>query len=79
MWGKITPENAKIVVIKNFFKNFFVEYLLLKTTRNKQKYCMEALDDFLLKILLLCGFRGVDKVIFGCYNEVAPMENGAYN
>lgn len=40
---------------------------------------MEALDDFLLKTLLLCGFRGVDKVIFGCYNEVAPRENGAYN
>ena len=40
---------------------------------------METMDDFLLKTLMPCGFRGVDKVIFGCYNEVAPMENGAYN
>ena len=40
---------------------------------------MEALDDFLVKTLLLCGFRDVDKAIFGCYNEVTPMENGAYN
>ena len=40
---------------------------------------MEALDDFLVKTLLLCGFRGVDKVIFGCYNEVTPREIGAYN
>ena len=72
--------NAKIIVDqKIFFKKFFAEYLLLKTTQNKQKYCMEILDDFLLKTLMLCGFRGVDKVIFGCYNEVAPMENGAYN
>jgi len=31
---------------KNFFKKFFAEYLLLKTTQNKQKYCMEILDDF---------------------------------
>ena len=40
---------------------------------------MEILDDLLLKTLMPCGVRGVDKVIFGCYNEVAPMENGAYN
>ena len=40
---------------------------------------MEALDDFLLKTLMPCGFRGVDKVIFGCYNEVAPRKIGAYN
>ena len=40
---------------------------------------MEALDDFWVKTLLLCGFRGVDKVIFDCYNEVAPRKIGAYN
>lgn len=40
---------------------------------------MEILDIFLVKTLMQCGFRGVDKVIFGCYNEVTPMENGAYN
>lgn len=40
---------------------------------------MEIMDDFLVKTLLLCGFWCVDKVIFGCYNEVVPMENGAYN
>lgn len=61
--------------LKKFLKKFFVEYLLLKTTQNKQKYCMEALDDFLAKTLIPCGFWGVDKVILGCYNEVAPRKN----
>ena len=40
---------------------------------------MEIMDDISVKTLLPCGFRGVDKVIFGCYNEVAPREIGAYN
>ena len=40
---------------------------------------MEALDNFLVKPLMLCGLGGVDKVIFGCYNEAAPREIGAYN
>ena len=40
---------------------------------------MEIMDDILLKTLMLCGFRGVDKVIFGCYNEVAPRKIGAHN
>ena len=37
------------------------------------------MDDILAKTLMLCGFRGVDKVIFGCYNEVAPRKIGAHN
>ena len=40
---------------------------------------MEILDDFLLKTLMPYGFRDVDKVIFGCYNEVTPREIGTYN
>lgn len=40
---------------------------------------MEALYDFFEKTLMPCGFRGVDKVILGCYNEVAPRKIGAYN
>lgn len=40
---------------------------------------MEIMDGILAETLMPYGFRGVDKVIFGCYNEVAPMENGAYN
>ena len=40
---------------------------------------MEILDDFLVKTLSLCGFGGVDKVILGCYNEVALKEIGAHN
>ena len=40
---------------------------------------METMDDFLVKTLSLCGFGGVDKVFFGCYNEVAPRKIGAYN
>ena len=78
-WGKLTPENAKIVVIKKFFKKFFVEYLSLKNTQKNKKYCVEIMDDILSKPLMLCGFRGVDKVIFGCYNEATPRENGAHN
>ena len=78
-WGKLTPENAKIVVIKNFFKKFFVEYLLLKNTQKNKKYCVEIMDYISSKPLMPCGFRGVDKVIFGCYNEVALREIGAHN
>ena len=37
------------------------------------------MDDILAETLMLCGFRGVDKVILGCYNEVAPRGIGAYN
>ena len=33
---------------------------------------METMDEILEKTLMLRGFRGVDKAIFGCYNEVAP-------
>ena len=40
---------------------------------------MEIMDDFFVKTLSLCGFGGVDKVFFGCYNEVTPREIGAYN
>lgn len=40
---------------------------------------METMDDFLVKTLSLCSFRGVDKVIFDCYNEAAPREIGAHN
>lgn len=78
-WGKLTPENAKFIVIKNFLKNFFVEYLLLKNIQKNEKYCVEIMDDILAKTLMLCDFRGVDNVIFGCYNEVAPRKIGVYN
>ena len=40
---------------------------------------MEIMDDILAETLMLCGFRGVDKVIFDCYNEVAPRKIGAHN
>ena len=76
---KNAPKRQKYSRSKNFFKKIFAEYFLLKTTQNKQKYCMEIMDDFLLKMLMPCGFRGVDKVFLGCYNEVAPREIGAYN
>lgn len=65
--------------LKIFLKKFFVEYIILKNTKKKQKYSMETMDDFLAKTLSLCGFGGVDKVILGCYNEVAPRKIGAYN
>lgn len=78
-WGKLTPENAKFIVIKNFLKIFFAEYLLLKNTQKNEKYCMEIMDVILVETLMPCGFRGVDKVFLGCYNEVAPREIGAYN
>ena len=76
---KNAPKRQNYSRSKNFFKKFFAEYFLLKTTQNKQKYCMEIMDNFFVKTLLLCGFRGVDKVIFGCYNEATPREIGAYN
>lgn len=60
---------------KIFLKNFFVEYLLLKNTQKNKKYWMEIMDGILAKPLLLSGFRGVDKAIFGCYNEVASRKN----
>ena len=37
------------------------------------------MDVILVETLMPCGFRGVDKVFLGCYNEVAPREIGAYN
>ena len=40
---------------------------------------MEIMDDILSKPLIFGRSRGVDKVIFGCYNEVAPREIGAHN
>ncbi len=40
---------------------------------------METLDDFFAKTLTLCDFGGVDKVIFGCYNEVALKKNSVKN
>ena len=36
---------------------------------------MEIMDVILAKNLMPCGFRGVDKVLLGCYNEVAPRKN----
>ena len=66
-------------MIKKFFEKIFVEYLLLKNTQKNEKYCMEIMDGILAKTLMPCGSRGVDKVIFGCYNEVAPREIGAHN
>ena len=40
---------------------------------------MEIMDGILAKALILYGFGGVDKVILGCYNEVAPRKIGAHN
>lgn len=40
---------------------------------------METMDENFAKPLIFKRFRGVDKVILGCYNEVAPREIGAYN
>ena len=78
-WGEIAPGNAKIVVIKKFFKKFFVEFLLLKNTQKNEKYCMEIMDENFAKPLIFGRSRGVDKVFFGCYNEVALRKIGVYN
>ena len=40
---------------------------------------METMDEKIAKTLIFKRFRGVDKVIFGCYNEATPREIGAYN
>ena len=40
---------------------------------------METMDGKIAKPLIFGRSRGVDKVIFGCYNEVAPREIGAHN
>ena len=40
---------------------------------------METMDEKFANPLVLSHSWGVDKVIFGCYNEVAPREIGAYN
>ena len=37
------------------------------------------MDEKIAKTLIFKRFRGVDKVIFGCYNEVAPRKIGAHN
>ena len=40
---------------------------------------MEIMDGNFAKPLIFGRSRGVDKVFFGCYNEVAPRKIGAYN
>ena len=37
------------------------------------------MDGKIAKSLIFGRSRGIDKVIFGCYNEVAPRKIGAYN
>ena len=40
---------------------------------------METMDKKIAKPVIFGRSRGVDKVIFGCYNEATPRENGAHN
>ncbi len=78
-WGEITPENARFIVIKKFFEKFFRRIYDIKNTKKNRKYCMETMDEKIAKALIFRRSRGVDKVIFGCYNEAAPREISAYN
>ena len=64
---------------KIFLKNFFANYLTPKNIKKKQKYDMETMDKKFANPLIFGRSRGVDKVIFGCYNEVAPRKIGAHN
>lgn len=40
---------------------------------------METMDEKFVNPLIFRRSRGVDKVIFGCYNEATPREIGAHN
>lgn len=40
---------------------------------------METMDENFAKTVIFGRSRGVDKAIFGCYNEVAPRKIGVYN
>ena len=73
------PRNAVFYCSKNFFEKIFVKYLLLKSTQKNEKYYMETMDEKFAKALIFRRSLGVDKLIFGCYNEVAPRKNGAHN
>ena len=77
--GEILPRNAVFYCLQNFSKKIFVNYLAPKNIKKKQKYCMETMDEKFVKPLIFGRSRGVDKVIFGCYNEVAPRKIGVYN
>ena len=68
-----------LLISKKFLKKFFVNYLAPKNIKKKQKYCMETMDKKFAKPLIFGRSRGVDKVIFDCYNEVAPRKIGAHN
>ena len=68
-----------LLISKKFLKKFFVNYLAPKNIKKKQKYGMETMDENFAKSLIFGRSRGVDKVIFDCYNEVAPRKIGVYN